>query len=71
MYATFAFAGINVNSADQKTLETLSKIGAAKAKAIIAYRETNGPFKKIEDLTKVKGIGKKLLKEIKDEIVVE
>lgn len=53
-----ALAGkVNVNEADAATLAGLSGIGQARAEAIIAYREEHGPFKVIEDLVNVKGIG--------------
>ena len=53
---------VSLNSADAETLRRdLFGIGAAKAKAIIAYRETNGPFTAIDELLEVKGIGKALL----------
>ncbi len=51
---------ININQADAKTLATLKGIGKDRAVKIIEYREKNGPFEKIEDLMKVKGIGKKI-----------
>ena len=53
---------IDINSATQKELETLSGIGPKLAQAIIAGR----PYKKIEDILEVKGIGKKKLAKIKD-----
>ena len=55
--ASFAADAIDINSADAKTLEALNGIGPAKAEAIVAYREANGPFATIEDLSLVKGIG--------------
>ena len=51
---------ININQADVKALTTLKGIGKDRAVRIIEYREKNGPFKKIEDIMKVKGIGKKI-----------
>ncbi|NKQ11537.1 ComEA family DNA-binding protein [Pseudomonas sp. SST3] len=49
---------INLNTADAETLtRELKGIGATKAKAIVAYRETNGPFGSIDELLEVKGIG--------------
>ena len=69
--ATAAFARVNINSADAKELATLPGIGKAKAEAIIRYRQEKGNFKTIEDLIKVKGIGKKIIKKIEDEVTVE
>ena len=56
---------ININQADAKALTTLKGIGKDRAVMIIEYREKNGPFKKIEDLMKVKGIGKKIFEKNK------
>lgn len=55
---------VNINHADVATLQTLHGIGAAKAKAIVAYRESHGAFKKMEDLNHVHGISEKLIKRI-------
>src|ERR1700754_1118867 len=53
-------AAVEVNSADQATLETVKGIGPVHAKAIIDERTKNGPFKDADDLaTRVKGIGTK------------
>jgi competence protein ComEA len=57
---------ININQADAKTLTTLKGIGKDRAVKIIEYREKNGPFEKIEDLMKVKGIGKKIFEQNKN-----
>ena len=63
IFSASVFAGpVDVNIADAATLAANIKgVGLKKAAAIVAYREANGPFKKIEDLVKVKGIGVKLL----------
>jgi competence protein ComEA len=51
-------AQVNINTADVETLSNeLSGIGQNKAEAIVAYREQYGPYKQIDDLTNVKGIG--------------
>lgn len=64
-------AKVNLNAADAETLRRdLFGIGAAKAKAIVAYRETNGPFTAVDELLEVKGIGKALLEKNRDRVVV-
>jgi len=53
---------VNINKADAKTLaKSISGIGPSKAEAIVAYRHKHGPFKSVHELTKVKGIGEKLI----------
>ena len=56
---------IDINAADENELEKLPRIGPAMAKRIIEYRNTKGPFKSLDDLTNVKGIGNKTLNLIK------
>ncbi|MEK9712308.1 MAG: helix-hairpin-helix domain-containing protein [Thalassolituus sp.] len=53
---------VKINSASAAELSELKGVGEAKAQAIIAYREEHGDFEKLEDLTKVKGIGESILK---------
>jgi competence protein ComEA len=55
---------IDINTADATTLGTLPGIGPATADAIIAYRTQNGPFKRVEDIDNVKGIGPALLADL-------
>ena len=62
---------INLNTATLEELMTLERIGPKYAQRIIDYRDTNGPFDKIEDLMKVKGIGPKTFDANKDLITVE
>jgi competence protein ComEA len=53
---------VNVNTASADALsELLTGIGPKKAEAIVTYRETNGPFKSVDDLLNVKGIGQATL----------
>lgn len=61
---------ININTASIDELTKLSGIGEAKAKLIIEYREQNGKFKEIKELTNVKGIGDSLIEKIKDNITI-
>ena len=61
---------INLNTADKTQLQTLSGIGEKKAEEIIKYREENGSFKTINDLTKVTGIGEKTVEKLKNSITI-
>lgn len=61
---------VNINTADESELTTLSGIGPSKAQAIIQYREEHGNFKKPEDLKNVSGIGEKTFEKLKDSITV-
>lgn len=61
---------ININTADQKQLESLTGIGPAKAARIIEYREKHGGFKTIEEIMNVSGMGEKTFDNLKDEICV-
>ncbi len=65
-----AFAAININTATEQELQALSGVGPAKAKAIVDYRKTNGNFKAVEDIKKVKGIGDKVFDKLKPNITV-
>ena len=60
---------IDINRAGMSELQNLKGIGPAKANAIIIDREKNGYFRSPDDLLRVKGIGNKLLSEIKESIV--
>jgi competence protein ComEA len=62
---------ININTATQAELESLPGIGSVIAQRIIAYRQANGPFSKIEDLLNVPDIGPKTFENIKNLITVE
>lgn len=61
---------VNINTANEQQLQTISGIGPSKAKKIIAYRDSQGPFKSVDDLSKVSGIGEKTLESIRDQICV-
>ena len=61
---------VNLNTADEAELMTLSGIGESRAKAIIAYREENGKFQSIEEIMKIDGIKEKMFEKIKDSITV-
>ena len=61
---------IDINRAEPWLLEALPGIGEGRAQDIVDYRNENGPFKRIEDLTKVKGIGEGTFEKIQDYITV-
>lgn len=61
---------ININTATLDELKTLSGVGPATAERIISYRTENGPFSSIENIQKVKGIGKGIFQKLKDKITV-
>jgi competence protein ComEA len=60
---------ISLSMADQATLETLPRIGPATALRIIAWREAHGPFKSVEDLLSISGIGPATLEGLVDLVV--
>ena len=59
---------VNINTASVEDLTTLPGVGKAYAERIVEYREKNGPFKKVEDLLNVRGIGEKTFERIRDRI---
>jgi competence protein ComEA len=62
---------INVNKATQEELMMLPGIGEKTAKNIISYRQANGPFKSIDQLTKVKGLSRKKLDKLRPALVLD
>ena len=57
---SLVFGAVDINSANVKELSSLKGIGAKKAEAIVAYRKSHC-FKNVDEIVKVKGIGKKFL----------
>ena len=62
---------VNINTADVAALCTLPGIGEARARDIIAYRETHGDFKSCEDIMKVSGIKTSVYNKLSDKIKVK
>lgn len=62
---------VNVNTATAEQLAALPGVGEVTAKAIVDYRQMNGPFKTADDLMEVKGIGEKKLEAIRPLVSLE
>ena len=62
---------VDINTADEETLQQLPGIGPALAERIVADRDANGPFATVEDLTRVSGIGEKTLEELRPYVTAE
>ncbi|GEP19581.1 helix-hairpin-helix domain-containing protein [Pediococcus argentinicus] len=61
---------VNLNSASKEDLTKLNGIGDKKAEQIVAYRESHGSFKNVDELKQVQGIGDKIFETIKASVVV-
>ncbi len=61
---------ININTATAADLQRLPGIGAKTAARVIEYRQKNGPFKKVEELMNVRGIGERNFLRLKDQVSV-
>ncbi|WP_283786964.1 ComEA family DNA-binding protein [Bermanella sp. WJH001] len=60
---------IDINNANEAQLAQLVKVGPKKAQEIIRYREANGPFKSVDELAKVKGIGEKTVEQNRERLL--
>lgn len=69
-FAEGKIGSININTADEAALVTLHQIGKAKAQAIIQYRQEYGPFKTVEELKNVSGIGDRVFEVIREKVTV-
>ena len=66
----FAAEEVDINTADKETLMTLSGVGESYAERIINYREQNGGFKSVQELTDIRGIGQSLVEKNRDLLTV-
>ena len=71
-FPILTFAGqVNINTADAETISAeLNGIGLSKAEAIVEYRKKHGPFKSVDDLSLVKGIGERTVEKNRRDIRV-
>jgi len=67
---TATTAVVNINTASATEIATLPGIGAKMAARIVEYRQKNGPFKKVEELMNVQGIGEKNFLKLKPQLAV-
>ena len=70
IFSGWALAAININTATLQELEALNGIGPVKAQAIIDHRKANGPFKSVDQLKDVKGVGDATFDKIKGDVSV-
>jgi competence protein ComEA len=61
---------ININTATAEELDTLPEIGPARAAAIVAYRDANGPFVSVDELVNVDGISDRIVELIRPFVTV-
>lgn len=61
---------INVNAAGVQELDTLPGIGPVLAERIVAYRQANGPFTRVEELARIDGISPAMVDELRDRVTV-
>ena len=61
---------LNVNAANEAELTVLPGVGKVTAERIVVFRTEQGPFKSVDDLTLVKGIGKKMLEKIRPLVTI-
>jgi competence protein ComEA len=62
---------LDLNKATAEELDTLPEVGPKLAKAIVAFRQKSGPFRRVEDLLAVPGISKRRLEKIRSHVYVE
>lgn len=70
LFAGPALAAVDINAASEAELETLPGIGPSKAAAIVQYRADHGPFKTVDELDNVSGIGPSTMASLRDQVTV-
>lgn len=73
LLAALVHAGepVDINTADAETLASaIDGVGLKKARDIVAYRQANGPFASVDELTQVKGIGERTLEMSRENLTV-
>ncbi len=72
LFSSHALADVvNVNTADAQTMaDNIIGVGQKRAQAIINFREEHGPFKSVDELTQIRGIGLKLIEQNRDNLRV-
>ena len=68
--ALFAGGTVDINTADKETLMSLRGVGESFAERIIEYREQNGGFKAVQELTNIRGIGQTLVEKNREMLTV-
>ena len=63
-----AVAAVNINTATKEELTSIKGVGEKRAQDIIDYRTKNGPFKTVDDLEKIPGVGPGLMKRIRSQV---
>jgi len=61
---------VNINTASASELAAINGLGEVKAKAIVAHREQKGPFKSVDELKDVKGIGEQMLGKLRPQVTL-
>jgi len=67
----YAGEAININTADKAALMSIKGVGEKRAEAIIAWREQHGPFKSVDDLASVSGIGPAIVDANRNQLTTE
>ncbi|MDZ7751510.1 MAG: helix-hairpin-helix domain-containing protein [Gammaproteobacteria bacterium] len=67
-----ALGPVNINTASAEAIaEAIKGVGMQKASAIVAYRDAHGPFKSVDELAAIKGIGAKTLEQNRAKLTTE